>query len=75
MGLRERYARHLARLDGLASRGGIYPIIGLRLAGVPHLAVTALCAIAAIGPRRYAIATFVGVCPAISLTAIAGAAL
>lgn len=73
--LRERFGHHLARMEGLASSGGIVPIIGLRLAGIPHLAVTALCALASVGPRRYALATFIGICPAISLTAIAGAAL
>jgi uncharacterized membrane protein YdjX (TVP38/TMEM64 family) len=73
--LRRKYERHLERLDGWAARGGILPVIGLRLAGVPHLAVTALCAVAAVGPRRYAIATAVGVLPAIALTSIAGAAI
>src|SRR5687768_5654092 len=73
--LRKRYADHLARIDRLASHGGIVPIIGLLLAGVPHFAVTGLCALAAVGPRRYALATLIGVCPAIALTAFAGAAL
>lgn len=73
--LRLRFGAHLTKLDAVAARGGILPIIGLRLAGIPHLAVTALCALAMVGPRRYALATFIGVCPAISLTAFAGAAL
>lgn len=73
--LREKYRDRFKRLDELAARGGILPIIGLRLAGVPHVAVTALCALAAVGPRRYALATIVGVFPAIALSAIAGAAL
>jgi uncharacterized membrane protein YdjX (TVP38/TMEM64 family) len=73
--LRERYADRLAWLDRLAARGGILPIIGLRLAGVPHVAVTALCALSSVGPRRYALATFLGICPAIALTALAGSAV
>ena len=73
--LRRKYGARLKRLDDLASRGGILPIIGLRLVGVPHVAVTALCAIAAVGVRRYALATIVGVFPAIALSALAGAAL
>ena len=73
--LRQRYGHHLERLDGLAARGGLLPIIGLRLAGIPHIGVTALCALTSVGQRRYALATFVGVCPAIALTAIAGAAI
>jgi uncharacterized membrane protein YdjX (TVP38/TMEM64 family) len=73
--LRVKYADRLKRLDALASRGGLMPIIGLRLAGVPHIAVTALCALAAVGTRRYALATIAGVFPAIALSATAGAAL
>jgi uncharacterized membrane protein YdjX (TVP38/TMEM64 family) len=73
--LRQKYGDRLKRLDELASRGGILPIVGLRLAGVPHIAVTAFCALAAVGPRRYAMATFIGLSPAIALSATAGAAL
>lgn len=73
--IRDRYADRLARLDGIMARGGIVPIIGLRLAGVPHVAVTALCALSSVGQRRYALATFVGICPAIALTALAGSAV
>ena len=73
--LRLKYADRLKRLDDLAARGGILPIVGLRLVGVPHVAVTALCALAAVGPRRYALATIVGLFPAIALSATAGAAL
>lgn len=73
--LRHKYGERLKRLNDLAARGGILPIVGLRLAGVPHVAVTALCALAAIGPRRYALATIIGLFPAIALSATAGAAL
>ncbi len=70
-----KFGKHLERLEGLAKRGGILPIIGLRLAGLPHLAVTAICALASVGTRRYALATAIGVLPAIALSSIAGAAL
>jgi uncharacterized membrane protein YdjX (TVP38/TMEM64 family) len=73
--LRQKYGDRLKRLDALASRGGLMPIIALRLAGVPHIAVTALCALAAVGPRRYALATVAGIFPAIALSAAAGAAI
>ena len=73
--LSNKYGHHLERLDNWASRGGIFPIIALRLAGLPHLAVTALCALASVGTRRYAVATAVGVLPAIALSSIAGASL
>lgn len=73
--LRRKYARHLSRLDRLKSAGGIVPLIGLRLIGLPHVIVTGLCALAAVGPRRYALATAVGVVPAIALSSIAGATI
>jgi uncharacterized membrane protein YdjX (TVP38/TMEM64 family) len=73
--LRHRYGERLKRLDNFASRGGILPVIGLRLVGVPHIAVTALCALAGVGPGRYALATIFGLLPAIALSATAGAAL
>lgn len=73
--LRQRFGDRLKRLEALAERGGILPLIGLRLAGVPHLAVTALCALSAVGPRRYAVATFIGIFPAIALSATAGSVL
>jgi uncharacterized membrane protein YdjX (TVP38/TMEM64 family) len=56
-------------------RGGLLPLIGLRLAGLPHLAVTAICAIASVGSRRYALATFLGIFPAIAISAVAGSVM
>jgi uncharacterized membrane protein YdjX (TVP38/TMEM64 family) len=73
--LRHKYRDRLKRLDSLSSRGGILPIIGLRLAGVPHVAVTAICALTAVGAGRHALTFIVGVFPAIALAATAGAAL
>lgn len=73
--LRQKYAERLKRLDAIAARGGVMSIIGLRLVGVPHIAVTAICALAAVGQRRYALAMIVGTFPAIALSAAAGAAL
>ncbi|MFN6934594.1 MAG: VTT domain-containing protein [Tsuneonella sp.] len=73
--LRAKYGQRLAKFDAIAARGGIMPIIGLRLAGIPHIAVTGVCALASIGQRRYAIATMIGTFPAIALSAAAGAAI
>lgn len=73
--LRQKYGDRLEKLDRIAARGGILPIIGLRLAGVPHVAVTAVCALALVEPKRYALATIVGVFPAIALSALAGASV
>lgn len=74
-GIRRKYGKYLLRLDGLATAKGLAPIILMRLGGVPHLAVTALCALAGVGQRKYALATAVGVIPAIALSSIAGAAI
>jgi uncharacterized membrane protein YdjX (TVP38/TMEM64 family) len=73
--IRQRYGHKLARLDALAAGKGIVPLIMLRLAGLPHIAVTGLCALANVGPRRYAIATAIGVLPSIGLSSLAGSAL
>ena len=73
--LATRFGSRLDKLEALAERRGILPVIVLRLVGVPHLAVTALCALAAVGPRRYAAATAIGIIPAIALASTAGAAL
>ena len=73
--LRRKYGGQMQRLDDLASRGGILSIIGMRLVGVPHVAVTAICAFGSVGGRRYALATIVGLFPAIALSATAGASL
>jgi uncharacterized membrane protein YdjX (TVP38/TMEM64 family) len=73
--LRKKYGHRLRKFEELASRSGILPIVFLRLAGLPHLAVTALCALAGVGTRRYAIATLVGILPAITLSAAAGSFL
>lgn len=72
---RDRYGERLKRLREVVERGGILALIGLRLVGVPHALVTALCAAASVGTRRYAIATLLGTFPAIALSATAGAAL
>lgn len=73
--LKEKYGPRLQRFDALASRGGLFPIIGLRIIGTPHIIVTALCALAAIGPKKYAVATIAGILPAIAISATAGAAI
>lgn len=74
-GLRDRLGKHQQRLDAVVARGGILTLIGLRLAGLPHIVVTALCALAGVGPKRYAIATAIGVLPAVALSSLAGSAL
>ena len=73
--LRDRCGDRLRKLEGLASNKKILAISGLRIVGMPHLAVTALCALTSVGPRKYAVGTFIGLFPAIALSATAGAAI
>lgn len=73
--LRQKYSAQLTQLSNVATRSGVLPIVGLRLLGVPHLAVTAVCALASIGLGRYALATIIGTFPAIAFSAIAGSAV
>lgn len=67
-----------ARLDGvrghLEKRGPIY-VATARLAGVPHVLITAGCAAAPISARNFAAASLLGMLPAITLAASAGSGL
>ncbi len=73
--LLERYADKLARVEHLTSKAGVIPIICSRVIGIPHVIITALCALGSVGRSRYALSTLVGVLPAIALSATAGAAI
>jgi uncharacterized membrane protein YdjX (TVP38/TMEM64 family) len=73
--LRARFERQLETADRWTRRGGLFPLVALRLVGLPHLAVTAVCALTGVGIRRYALATAVGIFPAIALSSIAGSAI
>ena len=72
--LLERYADRLARAEQFTSKAGILPI-GARIIGIPHVIITALCALGSLGRSKYVFSTFMGVLPAIVVSATAGAAI
>ena len=73
--VRRRWGARLEKFDHTVGRRGFYYLHGLRLAGVPHMLVTASSALSAIRPRSFALATLLGFLPAIALSAMAGSAV
>ena len=72
---RKRWGHRLGRFDRSIAKRGFYYLLGLRLAGAPHMLVTAACALSAIRARSFALATMLGFLPAIALSAMAGSAV
>jgi uncharacterized membrane protein YdjX (TVP38/TMEM64 family) len=73
--IRRRWDARLRRFDGEIARRGFFYLLGLRLLGVPHLALTAASALSPIRARSFALATLLGFLPAIGLAAMAGSAI
>jgi uncharacterized membrane protein YdjX (TVP38/TMEM64 family) len=73
--VRKRWGKRLERFDGDMTRRGFYYLLGLRLAGAPHVLVTASSALSAIRTRSFIAATLLGFLPAIALAAMAGSAV
>jgi len=73
--LRHRWGDRLKRLDGEIARRGFFYLLGLRLLGMPHLALTAASALSPMRARSFALATLLGLLPAIGLAAMAGSAI
>ena len=73
--LRRRWGERLAKFDTNIEKRGFYYPLGLRLAGAPHLLVTASSAVSAIRAGSFALATLLGFLPAITLAAMAGSAV
>lgn len=73
--IRRRWAERLRRFDHEIARRGFFYLLGLRLVGVPHLALTAASALSPIRAHSFALATLIGFLPAIGLAAMAGAAV
>lgn len=74
-GIRSRWGERLKRFDGEIERRGFVYLLGLRLVGVPHVALTAASALSPIRARSFALATLLGFSPAIALAAMAGSAV
>lgn len=73
--IRKRWGGKLERFDRDLGRRGFVYLLGLRLLGVPHLLVTAASALSPIRARSFALATMLGLLPAITLAAMAGSAV
>lgn len=73
--VRRRWGERLEKLDRAISKRGFFYLLGLRLVGVPHLAVTGGSALSAIRAPSFALATMLGFLPSIALAAMAGSAV
>jgi uncharacterized membrane protein YdjX (TVP38/TMEM64 family) len=73
--VRRRWGGRFERFDGEMAKRGFYYLLGLRLAGTPHVLVTASSALSAIRARSFVLATLLGFLPAIALASMAGSAL
>lgn len=73
--VRRRWGERLRRFDREIARRGFFYLVGLRLAGVPHVLVSAASALSPIRARSFALATALGLLPAIGLAAMAGSAV
>ena len=73
--LRRRWGERLARFDRNIEQRGFYYLLGLRLAGAPHMLVTASSALSAMRGRSFGLATLLGLLPAVTLAAMAGSAV
>ncbi|MEO6040816.1 MAG: VTT domain-containing protein [Croceibacterium sp.] len=73
--IRKRWGDKLGRFDKELGKRGIVYLVGLRLIGAPHLLVSSACALSPLRARSFALATLIGLAPAIALAATAGSAL
>jgi uncharacterized membrane protein YdjX (TVP38/TMEM64 family) len=65
----------LQRYDGELSKRGFFYLVALRLIGAPHLIVSSACALSPLRARSFALATLIGLTPAIVLAVTAGTAV
>lgn len=73
--VRRRLGERAARFEHYFEKRGVLYIVGLRIAGAPHLLVTAGSALVRLRPAHFAAATVAGFLPVIALTAMAGSAV
>jgi uncharacterized membrane protein YdjX (TVP38/TMEM64 family) len=73
--IRRRWGERLKRYDRELSKRGFVYLVALRLAGAPHLFVSTACALSPLRARSFALATLVGLTPAIVLAVTAGTAV
>ena len=73
--VRARWGDRLQRFDREIARRGIIYAAGLRVAGVPHLLVTAASALSPMRARSFVLASLLGFLPAVVLASMAGSAM
>jgi uncharacterized membrane protein YdjX (TVP38/TMEM64 family) len=73
--IRRRWGHRLQRFDPELRKRGFWYLVGLRLIGAPHLFVSMACALSPLRARQYALATLIGLTPAIALAVTAGTAV
>lgn len=73
--VRARWGKHLERFDGDLERRGFFYLLGLRLLGAPHPLVSAASALSPLKAGSFALATLIGMGPAVALAAAAGSAI
>ena len=70
-----RFAAFLAKFEARFKAHGAWWVLGLRLVGAPHFLVSASSALMPIKASSFALATLLGLFPAVLIGAAAGAAL
>lgn len=73
--IRKRWGPRLERFDAAIAQRGFFYLLGLRLLGVPHMLVTAACALSPLRARSFVLATLLGFLPAVTVAALAGSAV
>jgi uncharacterized membrane protein YdjX (TVP38/TMEM64 family) len=73
--MRRRLGERLKRFEHYFEKHGLLHIVALRVAGAPHMLVTAGSALVRLRPAHFAVATLLGFLPVIALTAMAGSAV
>ena len=73
--IRRRWGHRLKRFDPELRKRGFWYLVGLRLVGAPHLIVSTACALSPLRARQFALATLIGLTPAIALAVTAGSAV
>jgi uncharacterized membrane protein YdjX (TVP38/TMEM64 family) len=73
--IRRRWGHRLQRFDGELRKRGFWYLVGLRMIGAPHLFVSTASALSPLRARQFALATLIGLTPAIALAVTAGTAV
>lgn len=73
--IRRRFGERLERYDREITKRGFAYLVGLRLMGAPNLLISSACAVSPLRARTFALATLIGITPAIVIAVAAGSAV